>query len=68
MLSDSFLSLRDEKEEQEDSVLAQRYRSYMSRMASVYGDWVGHGKNGLKVFFTENGLGPNEIKRFFTEI
>tara|TARA_E500000318_G_C3559688_1_gene212831 strand:+ start:542 stop:802 length:261 start_codon:yes stop_codon:yes gene_type:complete len=67
-LCDAFLSRRDKKEEQEDSVLAQRYRSYMPRMASVYGDWVGHGKSGLKVFFTENGLGPNEIKRFFTEI
>ncbi|WP_147374138.1 hypothetical protein [Flagellimonas lutimaris] len=45
-LCDAFLSRRDKKEEQEDSVLAQRYRSYMPRMASVYRDWVGHGKVG----------------------
>ncbi|MHA7830202.1 MAG: hypothetical protein ACX93O_03825 [Flagellimonas sp.] len=36
MLCDAFLSLRDKKEEQEDSVLTQRHRSCLLRKACVY--------------------------------
>jgi len=37
MLCDTILSLRDKSEKQEDSVLAQRYRSWLLRKALFMG-------------------------------
>ncbi|MEC7769800.1 MAG: hypothetical protein VX798_01365 [Bacteroidota bacterium] len=55
------------REEQEDSVLAQRYRLSLLLKALFIGV-CGLDEKHVKLFFTETGLWPSKIKKFFTEI
>ncbi|WP_127142133.1 hypothetical protein [Flagellimonas marinaquae] len=55
LLCGNFWSLRDEKEKQEDSVLAQRYRSQLPRRPHIQGFWENDNNQVRSVFVEKIG-------------
>jgi len=62
---DTFLSLRDKKEKQEGSVLAQRYVNGLLRKAPVYKGFGTFLKIGRFGGIMKKTRGPNKTKEFF---
>jgi len=67
MLSDSFLSLRDEKDEQEDSAQAPHYWSIFLRKSPVYKEFWNLKEFWVKWFLVKKWARPSKINEFLVK-
>ena len=67
MLSDSFLSLGDENEEQEDSAQASRYWFIFLRKSPVYKEFWDLKEFWVNWFLVKKWAGPSKINEFLVK-